>query len=64
MIRIYQLDRLLAEVELRDGKLHVHSLDGDWVAQSIEKLRRPDTMSDKELYESLPKRLQGMIWAD
>jgi hypothetical protein len=63
MIRIYQMDKLIADVELCDGKLHVRSYDGDWVAETIETLRRPDSMTDEDLYESLPRRLSGRIWA-
>jgi hypothetical protein len=62
MIKIYQLDRRLAEVELIDGKLRVRSYDGNWVSESIEKMRRPG-QSDRELYESLPQRIRGLIWA-
>jgi hypothetical protein len=65
MIRIYEQDRLLAEVELVDGKLYVRSFDGDWVAQSVDHLRRtPDgALNDVDLYNSLPRRLAGRIWA-
>lgn len=63
MIKIYEMDKLIADVELRDGKLHVRSYDGDWVAPSIEKLRRPESMTDEELHESLPRRLSGRLWA-
>jgi hypothetical protein len=64
MIKIYEQDRLLADVELRDGKLHVRSFDGDWVARSLESLRRtPDgVLNDVDLYNSLPIRLHGRIW--
>jgi hypothetical protein len=31
VIRIYDLDRRLADVEMIDGKMHVISYDGEWV---------------------------------
>jgi hypothetical protein len=65
MIRIYEQDRLLAEVELVDGKLYVRSFDGDWVAQSVDRLRRTPygVLNNVDLYNSLPRRLAGRIWA-
>ena len=33
MIRIYRLDRKLADVEMIGGKPHVVSYDGEWVSR-------------------------------
>jgi hypothetical protein len=63
VIRIYEMDKLIADVDLRNGKLQVRSYDGDWVVRSLESLRRPNSMTDEELYNSLPRRLSGRIWA-
>jgi hypothetical protein len=67
MISIYRLDRKLADVDVINGKLHIVSYDGDWVNRLIEKLRPhvldDHLLTDQELYDSLPERLQGMTWA-
>jgi hypothetical protein len=67
MISIYRLDRKLADVDVINGKLHVVSYDGDWVNRFIENLRPhmldDHVLTDQELYDSLPERLQGMTWA-
>jgi hypothetical protein len=67
MISIYDQNRHLADVELIDGKLHVVSYDGEWVERLIEKLRPhvldDHLLTDRELYDSLPERLRGRIWA-
>jgi hypothetical protein len=67
MISIYRLDRKLADVDVINGKLHVVSYDGDWVNRFIENLRPhvldDHLLTDQELYDSLPERLQGMTWA-
>lgn len=67
MISIYEQDKHLADVEVIDGRLHVVSYDGPWVERLVEKLR-PHVMddhllTDRELYDSLPERLQRRIWA-
>lgn len=56
------MDELLADVELVDGKLVVRSYVGDDMVKSLERMQRPG-QSDKDFYESLPQRLQGMVWA-
>jgi hypothetical protein len=65
MIRILEYDRRLADVELIDGKLHVISHDGDYVAEVLEDMRYYEgrRLTDKELYESLPIRMTGRTWA-
>ena len=35
MIRIYDKDQRLADVEMLDGKLRVVSYDGDWIEDSL-----------------------------
>jgi hypothetical protein len=66
VISIYDQDQRLA-VEILNGKLHVVSYDGDWVERLIEKLREhvldDHLLTDRELHDSLPERLQGPIWA-
>jgi hypothetical protein len=66
MMRVYEYDRLLAEVDLIDGKLAITSFDGTAVTKLIlESLRHfcGETLSDAELYVSLPMRLRGRTWA-
>ena len=67
MISIYRLDHKLADVDVINGELQVVSYDGYWVNRLIEKLRphvlHDHLLTDQELYNSLPERLQGMIWA-
>jgi hypothetical protein len=69
MIRIYELDRNLTDVELIDGKMAVHSYDGDWVKDAIESTRR---LSIKQRWcarigqgalRTLPERLTGHVSA-
>jgi hypothetical protein len=67
VISIFRQDQLLADVEMIDGTLRVVSYDGDWVYRWIEELRphvlTDEIQTDQELYDSLPERLQGRIWA-
>jgi hypothetical protein len=67
VISIFRQDQLLADVEMIDGKLHVVSYDGPWVERLIEELRphvyTDQIQTDQELYDSLPERLQGRLWA-
>jgi hypothetical protein len=39
MIRVYKLDKLLANVEMIDGKMHVIDYDDGYTTQFIEDLR-------------------------
>ena len=60
MIAIYDRDKLIANVDLVDGKLSVTSF-ADWASDFVEELRGDRT--DEELFNSLTKRLRGYVWA-
>ena len=59
MRQIFDRDKLIAEVDLVDGKLSVHARV-DWVVELLEEMR--DGRTDAELFESLPVRLRGYVW--
>ena len=40
MIRLYDMNRRLADIEMIDGKMHVVSYAGDGVERSLESVRR------------------------
>jgi hypothetical protein len=68
VIRLYYLDKRLADVEILDGRLRIvgHG-ETDWV-EALEDLRRfisPENgplVSDIELYHALPDKLRGHVW--
>jgi hypothetical protein len=69
VIRIYDLNRRLADVEMIDGRMRVVSYDGNWVERSLESVRRcysprkGPLLTDQEFYDVLPTRLRGQVRA-
>jgi hypothetical protein len=70
MIRIMHLDQRWADVEVLDGKLRVVVYDGDeasvWRLLNSPALRHDEAgnlLTDKQVYDSLPYRMQGFLWA-
>ena len=78
LIKVYDLDRLIADVEMIDGKMHVISYDGqpeDFEDQALLKAKKMglkgplpksewEAVSDQELYDSLPEHLAALVWAE
>lgn len=64
MIRIYDLDKCFADIELIDGKMVFRRVvgDRDSVIEGIEFVRRG--RSDTELYYALPQIFHGQCWAE
>ena len=58
---IYDRQELIAEVDLVDGELRVNSFTGSWVRSLLEEMR-DEGMTDTELWDSLPERLNGHLW--
>ena len=65
MIFIYELDKEIARVKLDRGKFVITKSASPGIKSLIETLRQfaGATLSDQELYASLPFRLKGRIWA-
>jgi hypothetical protein len=69
VIRLYQLNRRLADIEMIDGKMHIVSYAGDDVALSLESVRKSwsprggPLLTDREFYDILPQRLRSQIRA-
>jgi hypothetical protein len=61
MIRLYDRDECIGDIDLVDGKMVFRNVDGDNVIPSIERLRRG--RSDNELYHALPQIFKGQVWA-
>jgi hypothetical protein len=61
MIRMYDLDEGLADIELIDGRMVFSNVTGKGVVDVIESMRRG--RSDVELYHSLPQIFHGQFWA-
>lgn len=64
-IEIYHLEELMGTVVLEQNKLTVTSANkesSDRFQEFVESLRYPG-MSDKELFESLTRRLKSYIYA-
>ena len=60
MLHLYDMDKLVAKIDLVDGGLRVIEPVGGWVAEFMEELRGDQT--DEELFNSLPMRLHGHLW--
>jgi hypothetical protein len=70
MIKVWDYDKLIADVEMIDGKLHLisykDSLRGfeDLRRGIAERMNKPvSEVSDQELYDDLPRALNGIVWA-
>ena len=66
VIRLYDMNRRLADIEMIDGVMRVVSYDGDWVERSLESVRKcysPRRETDREFYDLLPTRLRGHVRA-
>jgi hypothetical protein len=70
MIRIMYWDERWADVEVLDGKLRVVVYDGDeasiWRLLNSPCLRHEENgvlLTDKQVYDSLPYRMRGFVWA-
>jgi hypothetical protein len=61
MIRIYDRDERLADIELIHDKMVFRRVVGDGVIDTIESMRRG--RSDSELYHALPEIFHGQFWA-
>jgi hypothetical protein len=60
MLRLYDLDERLADIELVDGKMIFRRVVGQGVIDGIEFVRRG--RSDSELYHALPYIFCGQCW--
>jgi hypothetical protein len=40
LIRLYDMNRRLADIEMIDGVIRIVSYDGDWVERSLESVRK------------------------
>ena len=60
MRKLFDRKELVADIDLVDGELRVNSFAGPWVRDLLEGMRHG--MTDTELFDSLPERLQGHIW--
>jgi hypothetical protein len=69
LIRLYDMNRRLADIEMIDGKMHVVSYASDGVERSLESVRRcysprkGPLLTDQEFYDILPTRLRGQVRA-
>jgi hypothetical protein len=61
MIRIYDMDERLADIELIDGKMVFRRVVDKGAVDTIESVRRG--RSDSELYYALPEIFDGQCWA-
>jgi hypothetical protein len=61
MIRLFDKDERLADIELIDGKMVFRRVVGKGVIDTIESVRRG--RSDSELYHALPHIFCGQCWA-
>jgi hypothetical protein len=70
VIRIYYLDKRLADVEILDGQLRIVGYGETDSVEALEDFRRfisPEAgplVSDIELYHALPDKLRGHVWAE
>jgi hypothetical protein len=62
VIRLYDFDRRVADIELIDGKMVFRRVLGDGIIATVESMRRG--RSDVELYHRLPEIFNGQFWAD
>jgi hypothetical protein len=60
MIRMYDRDGRLADIELIDGKMIFRRVVGEGVVDVVESVRRG--RSDNELYHALPQTFRGAVW--
>jgi hypothetical protein len=69
VIRLHDMNRRLADIEMIDGVMRVVSYDGDWVERSLESVRKcysprnGPLLTDREFYDILPIRLRGHVRA-
>ena len=67
MIRIFHRDKRWGEVEVVNGKLHVVDDDGTLKGLINSPCLRHDEygkeLTDQEVYDSLPVRVNGQVWA-
>jgi hypothetical protein len=69
VIRLYDMNRHLADIEMIDGVMCVVSYNGDWVERSLESVRKCNSprngplLTDREFYDILPTRLCGHVRA-
>ena len=66
--KIFDKDRVIAEVRIKNKKLDILDFDGGWVVRLLQELKEdPESLSgllsDKQLFDVLEKKLQGNIWA-
>ena len=60
MLRMFDLDERLADIELIDGKMAFRRVVDNGVISAIEFVRRG--RSDNELYHALPYIFSGQCW--
>ncbi len=67
MIRIFIRDKRWGEVEVVNGKLHVVDDNGTLEGLINSPCLRHDEygkeLTDQEVYDSLPVRVNGQVWA-
>ena len=61
MRKLFDRQEFVADIDLVDGVLEVNSVTGSWVRSLLEEMR-DEGMTDTELWDSLPERLNGHLW--
>ena len=59
--KLFGRQGVVADIELVGGVLEVNSVTGSWVRSLLEEMR-DEGMTDTELWDSLPERLNGHLW--
>ena len=68
MIRLYDLNRRLADIEMIDGRMRIVSYAPDVATPGAANIRRSwshkrELLTDQEFYDLLPQRLRSQIRA-